>query len=89
MRLAQVRERVPGPGLLLLAALDRGDLVGVHGRRVDGAVHAHAGVREPKPRNPRNFGTIEGGKVCQALHIESKSVLDALCRVKKCLRRSM
>ena len=40
----------------------------------------------PKPRNPRHFGTIEGGRVYQALHIESKSVLDALCRVKKCRR---
>ena len=40
-------------------------------------------------RNPRPFDTIEGGRVYQALHIDSKSVLDALCRVKKCLRRSM
>ena len=29
------------------------------------------------------------GRVYQALHIDSKSVLDALCRVKKCLRRSV
>ena len=42
-----------------------------------------------KPRNPRHFDTIEGGRVYQALHIEPKSVLDALRRVKKCLRRSM
>ena len=41
------------------------------------------------PRNPRRFETIEGGRVYQALYVESKSVLDALCRVKKCLRRSM
>ena len=34
-----------------------------------------------KPRNPRHFATIEGGRVYQALHIESKSVLDALCSV--------
>ena len=44
---------------------------------------------EAKPRNPRHFDTIEGRRVCQALHMDSKSVLDALCRVKKCLRRSM
>ena len=50
-------------------------------------------------RNPRHFDTIEGGRVYQVLHIdsksvldvyvESKSVLDALCRVKKCLRHSI
>ena len=46
-------------------------------------------LRIAKPRNPRHFGKIEGGRVYQALYIEPKSVLDALCRVKKCLRRSM
>ena len=40
-------------------------------------------------RNPRHFDTIEGGRVYQALHIDSKSVLDALCRVKKCFRHSI
>ena len=50
---------------------------------------AQLAAGSPNPRNPRHFGTIEGGRVYQALHIESKSVLDALCRVKKCLRRSM
>ena len=45
--------------------------------------------RIPNSRNPRNLDSIEGGRVYQALHIESKSVLDALCRAKKCLRRSM
>ena len=40
-------------------------------------------------RNRRHFGTFEGGRVYQALQIESKSVLDAPYRVKKCLRRSM
>ena len=40
-------------------------------------------------RNPRHFDIIEGGRVYQALHIDSKSVLDALCRVKKCLRPSI
>ena len=43
-------------------------------------------------RNPRHFDTIEGGRVYQALHIDSKSgcasVLDALRRVKKCFRHS-
>ena len=42
----------------------------------------------PQP-SARHFHKIEGGRVCQALHIDSKSVLDALCRVKKCFRRSM
>ena len=28
-------------------------------------------------RNPRDFDTIEGGTVCQALHVDSESVLDA------------
>ena len=42
-----------------------------------------------KPRNPRDFDKIEGGRVYQALYLDSKSVLDALCRVKKCLRRSI
>ena len=44
---------------------------------------------DPKPRNPRPLDTIEGGRVYKALRVESKSVLDALCRVKKCLRRTM
>ena len=39
--------------------------------------------------NPRHLDKIEGGRVHQALHIDAKSVLDALCRVKKCLRRFM
>ena len=25
-----------------------------------------------KPRNPRHFGTVEGGRVYQALHVDSK-----------------
>ena len=45
--------------------------------------------RSANSRNPRRLATFEGGRVYQALHIESRSVLDALCRVKKCLRRSM
>ena len=40
-------------------------------------------------RNPRHLDTIEGGRVYQALHIESKSVLDAPYRLKKCLGRPM
>ena len=48
----------------------------------------HRIIRMAKPRNPRNVAPIEGGRV-YALHIDLKSVLDALCRVKKCLRRSM
>ena len=40
-------------------------------------------------RNPRHFDRIEGGRLCQALHIDSKSVLDALRRVKKCFRHSI
>ena len=40
-------------------------------------------------RNPRHFDGIEGGRVYQALHIDSKSVSDALCRVKKCFRHSI
>ena len=40
-------------------------------------------------RNPRHLDGIEGGRVYQAPHIDSKSVLDALRRVKKCFRRSM
>ena len=39
-------------------------------------------------RNPRHLDTIEGRRVYQALHIESKSFLDTLRRVKKCLRHS-
>ena len=45
--------------------------------------------REANSRNPRHFNIIEGGRVYQALHIDSKSVLDALCRVKKCFRHSI
>ena len=45
--------------------------------------------RYPNSRNPRHFNIIEGGRVHQALHIDSKSALYALCRVKKCLRPSM
>ena len=44
--------------------------------------------RRTKPRNPRHFATVEGGRVYQALHIDSESVLDAPYRLKKCLRRS-
>ena len=40
-------------------------------------------------RNPRHFDTIEGGRVSQALHIDSKSLSDALCRVKKCFGHSI
>ena len=41
-------------------------------------------------RNPRHFNIIEGGRVYyQALHVDSKSVLDAVCRVKKCFRHSI
>ena len=47
-----------------------------------------ARIGDTKPRNPRHFNIIEGWRVYQALHIDSKSVLDAPCRVKKCLRRS-
>ena len=39
-------------------------------------------------RNPRDLGIIEGGRVHQALHQDSKNVLDALCRVKKCQKVS-
>ena len=40
-------------------------------------------------RDPRHFDKIEGGRVYQELYVDSKSVLDALCRApKKCLRRS-
>ena len=45
--------------------------------------------RHTNSRNPRHFDIIEGGRVYQALHIDSKSVLDALRRVKKCLGRSV
>ena len=58
-------------------------------RNFAGAYVAESAARRPKPRNPRHFGTIEGGRVYQALHIESESVLDALRRVRKCLRRSV
>ena len=47
------------------------------------------GVSITNPRKPRHFDTIEGGRVYQALHIDSKSVLDALCRNKTCLTRFM
>ena len=40
-------------------------------------------------RNPRHFDGIEGGRVYQAPHIDAKSVLDVLRRVKMCLRRCM
>ena len=53
---------------------------------------AHRGLREAgqtNSRDPRHFNIIEGGRVYQALHIDSKSVLDAPYRLKKCLRRSM
>ena len=50
---------------------------------------ARSELGETNSRNPRHFNIIEGGRVYQALHIDSKSVLDALCRVKKCLRHSI
>ena len=57
-------------------------------------------MRREKPRNPRHLDRIEGGRMYKALRAESKSVLDALlyvesksvfnavCRVKKCFRHS-
>ena len=53
-----------------------------------GTYHAE-GFCAANSRNTLHFDTIEGGRVCQALHIDSKSVLDALCRVKTCLRQSI
>ena len=67
-------------------------------RREQGARHVgHGGgrVRDEvgtNSRNPRHVNIIEGGRVYQALHIDSERVLgskiDALCRVKKCVGRS-
>ena len=61
----------------------RAPLRRLRGRAVRGA------PRGPNSRNPRHFSIIEGRRVYQALYVESKSVLDALCRVKKRLRRSI
>ena len=43
----------------------------------------------PQPASFCQIDGFEGGKVCQALHTESKNIFDVLCRVKKCLGRSM
>ena len=58
-RQARFAARLPGAG----PALPRGTIP-----RLAGSARTR---RTAKPRNPRHFGTIEGGRVYQALHIDS------------------